>query len=94
MSRPEAAFMWRPRPLGEWSASRAVRPQTARRTHVGGTAACDSVVPVAGFVDHVDSVIRRNYSPDDEDGEGAPSVISKVAGISWYPGVPRDQRNP
>ena len=52
-----------------------------------GACACGSegqpVVPVAGFVDHVDSVIRRNYSPDDEDGEGAASVISKVAGISW-----------
>ncbi len=40
------------------------------------------VVPVAGFVDHVDSVIRRNYSPDDEDGDVAASVISTVAGIS------------
>ena len=38
-----------------------------------------SVVDVAHFVDHVDGVIRRNYSPSDEDGDVAASVISTVA---------------
>src|SRR5215471_12579549 len=40
------------------------------------------VIDIARFVDHVDSVIRQNYSPDDEDGEVAEAVISSVAGIS------------
>jgi hypothetical protein len=40
------------------------------------------VVHVASFVDHVDGVIRRNYSPGDEDGDVAASVIATVAGIS------------
>lgn len=40
------------------------------------------VVHAAGFVDHVDSVIPRNYSPGGEDGEVAASVLSAVAGIS------------
>ena len=40
------------------------------------------VIDVARFVDHVDRVIRRTYSPDDEHGEGPAAVISSVAGIS------------
>lgn len=41
-----------------------------------------AIADVARFVDHVDGVIRRNYSPSDEDGDVAASVISMVAGIS------------
>src|SRR5262245_5147388 len=58
-----------------------------------------SVVDVARFVDHVDSVIRRNYSPDDEDGDVAAFVIAKVAGIgrdlaSLVTNVTRDDESP
>jgi hypothetical protein len=57
-----------------------------RNGAVEGCAFCGSegqiAVDVTRFTQHIDNVIRRHYSPDDEEGEPATTLISRVAGIS------------